>query len=365
MNVKNILEELAPRLMDDIFVKKGELVLIRVGSHQLDLAVPLYVSACKKGAVAYLDISDDQIFRRRLTEVPPSVLRRIPQFPPAWAATVDVEFLFTFLFRDPELLRKIPPDRLGALQRADRPAKEAFDRKRTRRCIIGAPDLSLRPVLGRDYAAYEKMFWKAFRVPPARLREIGRPLRRILQKTDRIRITGASGTDLSFRIGGRPVFFHSGDLTPAEYAQGWRVAGLPAGEVFCAPHEDSADGTAVFEADAVTGDGFGSLSLEFKHGRVIKARADRQEEFFHRRFAHATGDKLNIAEFAFGINPQLSFIRGKAWDERTPGTIHIALGNNSLWGGKNNASIHWDFFMVRPTIHADGKRIMEKGVLTI
>ncbi|MFH0796589.1 MAG: aminopeptidase [Candidatus Omnitrophota bacterium] len=366
MKIQAIFEKLAPRIIhSDLKVKKGEIVLIRVGSHQLNYAAPLYLNICREGAIPFIEIYDDSLFSRRLTEVPTRTLSKVPQFPPSWAKEIDAEILFTFLFQDPELLKKIPAERLGAVQKADRRTKEEFDRKRTRRCVIGFPDQSLRQMLDTDYSDYEKMFWASFQTEPSRLRKIGAPIKKILEKAKTIRVLSANGTDISFNVGDRPIFFHSGDLKPKEYRAGSRVAGLPAGEVFLAPIEDSAEGKAVFEADALTGDGFGKLTLCFQRGKVVKATADKNINFFNNRLRSGSGDKNSIAEFAFGINPALHLIKGKVWDERTPGTIHIAIGNNSLWGGKNDASIHWDFFMVKPTVYADKKLVMKEGELKI
>ena len=50
-------------------------------------------------------------------------------------------------------------------------------------------------------------------------------------------------------------------------------------------------------------------------------------------------------------------------DEKIYGTCHIALGNNTGFGGKVNVPLHLDGIIKKPTISVDNKKIMESGRL--
>jgi len=52
------------------------------------------------------------------------------------------------------------------------------------------------------------------------------------------------------------------------------------------------------------------------------------------------------------------------YDEKTLGTAHIAIGNNTHLCGVNKASIHIDFILYNPTIKADDKIIMDMEKLS-
>ncbi|MCH6574776.1 MAG: PAS domain-containing protein, partial [Bacteroidetes bacterium] len=52
-------------------------------------------------------------------------------------------------------------------------------------------------------------------------------------------------------------------------------------------------------------------------------------------------------------------------DEKVLGTCHIALGNNTGFGGKINIPLHLDGIIKNPTISVDNKKIMESGKLLI
>ena len=47
--------------------------------------------------------------------------------------------------------------------------------------------------------------------------------------------------------------------------------------------------------------------------------------------------------------------------EKILGTIHIAIGDNSHFGGRVEADLHEDFIIPEPTVYADGKVFIEKG----
>jgi leucyl aminopeptidase (aminopeptidase T) len=52
-------------------------------------------------------------------------------------------------------------------------------------------------------------------------------------------------------------------------------------------------------------------------------------------------------------------------DEKVKGTIHFALGHNKHFGGKNDSTMHWDFFkdMRNGKIYVDGKLLMKNGLI--
>ena len=52
-------------------------------------------------------------------------------------------------------------------------------------------------------------------------------------------------------------------------------------------------------------------------------------------------------------------------DEKVKGTIHMAIGHNRHFGGKNDATIHWDMFKNMKKkgsrLYADKKLIIKDG----
>ncbi len=52
----------------------------------------------------------------------------------------------------------------------------------------------------------------------------------------------------------------------------------------------------------------------------------------------------NIAELGIGCNPAIDKAIGYILtDEKVGGSVHVAFGSNSGYGGTSKSSVHWDF----------------------
>jgi len=75
-----------------------------------------------------------------------------------------------------------------------------------------------------------------------------------------------------------------------------------------------------------------------------------------------SGKKTHIAELGIGTNYNARPTGGMIIvDEKVYGTIHLAIGSNELFGGKNESTIHWDFFKTMgkgSRVYVDGKVLM-------
>jgi leucyl aminopeptidase (aminopeptidase T) len=80
------------------------------------------------------------------------------------------------------------------------------------------------------------------------------------------------------------------------------------------------------------------------------------------RLENATGNPYSIAEFAFGTNPCGNILLAT---EKAYGTSHVAIGQNTWLGGKNECSIHWDFVIDRPTVTIDDKPVLKNGKFAV
>lgn len=48
-------------------------------------------------------------------------------------------------------------------------------------------------------------------------------------------------------------------------------------------------------------------------------------------------------------------------DEKVYGTVHIAFGTNTSFGGTNKADCHMDGIILKPTLYLDGRKIIDHG----
>lgn len=113
---------------------------------------------------------------------------------------------------------------------------------------------------------------------------------------------------------------------------------LPAGEVYIAPN--NANGIIEVPMVIVEGEKFENLVLTFEEGKLIKCSDEKLLSYIQ----SAPGDSDLIAEYGVGLNPNISKLTGYAlFDEKMAGTVHIAVGMNSSFGGSNDTPLHLDF----------------------
>jgi leucyl aminopeptidase (aminopeptidase T) len=78
----------------------------------------------------------------------------------------------------------------------------------------------------------------------------------------------------------------------------------------------------------------------------------------------SSGDKDVIAEFAIGLNPGVSEPIGDIMlDEKIGGSIHIAIGMNERFGGRNKSNLHLDLVVLRPEVWLDKTLVIDDGIL--
>lgn len=145
---------------------------------------------------------------------------------------------------------------------------------------------------------------------------------------------------------------------------------MPSGEIYTSPVEDSAEGWVRFSYPAIrNAREVEGIELTFEQGRVVKASAEKNEEFLVSMLDTDEGARY-LGEFAIGTNKRIDrFIKNILFDEKIGGTIHMAVGFGfPEIGGKNESAIHWDMICDMRDggqIFADGELIYESGEFKI
>ncbi|MEM3575000.1 MAG: aminopeptidase, partial [Candidatus Bathyarchaeia archaeon] len=73
----------------------------------------------------------------------------------------------------------------------------------------------------------------------------------------------------------------------------------------------------------------------------------------------------NVAELGIGTNRRARLIGIALEDEKIYGSIHIALGDNSTFGGTVRAGVHIDCILLRPTLYLDDEKVVDRGELKV
>lgn len=185
-----------------------------------------------------------------------------------------------------------------------------------------------------------------------------------INRAEKVEITTPNGTKLSFSIKGRKALTDTGILTkPGAFGN------LPAGEVFLAPVEGSSNGRLILEW-APTRELSSPVTLVVKQGIVREIIGDEDFAGELRRRLSDREENRNIAEFGMGTNNKAKRPDNILESEKILGTIHIALGDNSSFGGKVKTPFHQDFVFFKPTVSLvskDGSKssLMKNGKLQV
>lgn len=145
-------------------------------------------------------------------------------------------------------------------------------------------------------------------------------------------IIRGTNADLKMSIEGRSFINSYGDLN------------MPSGEVYTSPVEDSVNGWVRFTYPAIyLGREVDGIYLEFKDGKIVKASAEKDEEYLIKMLDTDEGSR-RLGELGIGTNYGINkFTRDILFDEKIGGTFHLAVGSGfEEAGGKNTSAIHWD-----------------------
>jgi aminopeptidase len=175
-----------------------------------------------------------------------------------------------------------------------------------------------------------------------------------LEATDTIHITTPQGTDLRLRRGDRRIICDDGLVRD--------FGNLPAGEVYFAPLEESVEGRLVVDKTFHQGQRISLLEIQFEGGIGTPIGAAEGFDVFVQQWEAHSGDKNRIGEMGIGINSELHTPTGYIlMDEKLIGTVHLALGFNSMMGGANQSTMHWDMVLLQPTVVLEAGPILERG----
>jgi leucyl aminopeptidase (aminopeptidase T) len=177
-----------------------------------------------------------------------------------------------------------------------------------------------------------------------------------------VRLVAPSGTDVTFDIAGRAFV---DDIT----IRHGHVGNLPSGEIWCAPHECSMNGTIVCDGSiGDLGQVPGPLGICVNGGRVTGLKSADMALADSVRQLLGVDDEASLAgEFGIGLNEKARITGLLLEDEKAYGTVHIAFGGNQdMPGGRNKSCTHRDFLIRSPSIilAETGEYVMRDGVLT-
>nr|WP_317365113.1 aminopeptidase [uncultured Blautia sp.] len=166
------------------------------------------------------------------------------------------------------------------------------------------------------------------------------------------------GHVLTININGR-----DGVPSPGVYREPGKCGNLPSGEAYIAPLEDGSEGEMIVDGSMV---GIGKLDIPLHmviSGGKLRSVTGEKSENLDVLLKNETNGTL--CELGIGTN-EAAVLNGIILeDEKVYGTVHIAFGTNTSFGGVNKAECHMDGIILRPTLYLDDVKVIEDGVFLV
>ena len=166
------------------------------------------------------------------------------------------------------------------------------------------------------------------------------------------------GHTLTISIKGR-----DGVPSPGVYREPGKCGNLPSGEAYIAPLEDGSEGEMIVDGSMV---GIGKLDsplhMVISGGKLRSVTGEKSENLDVLLKNETNG---TLCELGIGTN-EAAVLNGIILeDEKVYGTVHIAFGTNTSFGGVNKAECHMDGIILRPTLYLDDVKVIEDGVFLV
>jgi aminopeptidase len=216
---------------------------------------------------------------------------------------------------------------------------------KTRWVVLRWPLPSMAQAAGMSTEAFEAFYFRVCaEVDYARMAAAAEPLHELMDRTDRVHITGP-GTDLTFSKRGIPSIPCAGERN------------IPDGEIFTCPVRDSVSGTITFNTETLyRGTLFHNIQLTFRNGKIIEAKAGANTARLNEILDADEGARY-VGEWALGFNPYItSPMKDILFDEKIAGSFHLTPGEAYEEADNGNRSqIHWDMVMIQTELYGGGE----------
>ena len=348
-------------------VKKDDLVQIRGNSSAEPLLVAILKEVVKAGGQPLIRMVPDEAAEvlckygsdGQLAYLPPLTRREFSTIDVSIAVLADV---------NTRAMSNVDPGKQQLISKAKKPILNIFLKRAALKgkgrlrwvgtqfpCQAAAQDAEMSLAEYEDFVYKAGLLnlpnpaaaWKKVHVAQQRLADM-------LNKAREVRFVARGGTDLRVGVRRRKWVNCSGREN------------FPDGEVFTAPIEDATEGTVRYTFPAVYGGReVQDVMLKFRAGKVVEARASKNEGFLFKMMDQDRGAKI-LGEIALGTNYGIKrFTRNTLFDEKIGGTFHAALGAAyPETGGTNKSGLHWDMdcdLRKGGRVEVDGRVIMKNG----
>ncbi|MGG1630251.1 aminopeptidase [Rossellomorea sp. NRS-1567] len=343
------LERLAEVLLThSLKLVEGEKLFI-MGEHSTKpLVKEVLQKAYEMGVIPYYELGDQELLRIMATHAKPEQMILQNKWNMEKYQDIDAFLNISSEANDAEM-SEVPAEQWQLLMPHMKESNDYLIQNK-KWALLNYPNPSLAQKAKMSYDTFFDYLLEVCTVDYKQMEEAQKPLKELMDKTDKVRITG-EGTDLTFSIKDIPSVMCFGERN------------IPDGEVYTAPVKDSVNGTITYNTPTLyRGFSFNNVSLTFENGKILKATADKTKEL--NDILDTDEGARFIGEFALGVNPKINEpMLDILFDEKINGSFHFTPGQAYEGADNGNrSSVHWDMVCIQRPEY-DGGEIYFDDVL--
>ena len=326
-------------------VKPGEKVLVEAYDIPDEVVTALVDRIALAGGLPFVTVKRNAILRALYSHATEEQMLRTGAFEQARMAEMDAYIGVRGSLNNTEL-SDVPDDKMKLFRSHWwNPVHSETRVPKTKWVVLRWPTASMAQQAGMSTEAFEDFYFDVCTFDYAKLGPVIEPLRQLMDRTDRVRLTGP-GTDLRFSIKDIPTRPCTGERN------------IPDGEIFTAPVRDSVNGTIAFNTPTIyQGTVFEGIKLHFEAGKIVEATSAGATTAHLNQILDSDEGARYIGEFSLGFNPYiLQPMKDILFDEKIAGSFHFTPGGayDEAFNG-NRSTVHWDMVFIQRPEFGGGK----------
>ena len=329
---------LIPSITKAFEIEKGSIVLLQFWGENTDLDIldSFALEVGKNGGIPIKWQYSREFLKRYFIEVEEANLTFPDRF---FEIFNNVDTVIDIFMNSPALGAGFPKERMPLYGGYMQKLMGSVLQTKEKYIQLRVPTQENAAQYGLDFEVYSKAMLEALSIDFDELKESCKSLKKRLENAREIVLETGSCSRLSLVFGDRA--WHCDDGT----------GDSPCGEIYTAPLENHSEGEVFVEELYFNGERYFDTILEFKAGQLIKCSSQKLEDELHQL---PEGGKV-LCEFGIGLNKGVTKLTGcTAIDEKCYGTVHIAIGMNTMFGGANECPCHIDFVLRPAKLTVDG-----------
>ena len=323
-------------------VQKGEKVLVSYeGEECKPLVRQIIKDIYKCGGYPYAEIRDSQITREIMLGAEEEQIEFMNEYQLMQMKGMQAYIAIRGANNTAEL-SDVPSEKSSMYNRLTHPTLE-YRVNKTKWVVLRYPNNAMAQLANSSLEKFEDFYFDVCTLDYKKMSDAMTPLVELMNKTDKVRITGP-GTDLTFSIKGIGGVKCDGERN------------IPDGEVYTAPVRESMNGKISYNTPSLErGFTFENIVFEIKDGKIINATANNNERV--NEILDTDEGARYFGEFAIGVNPYiLNPMKDTLFDEKIAGSFHLTPGRCYEDADNGNLSaIHWDLVMIQRPEYGGGE----------